>query len=236
MSTVKSVIAAVDSDERWMFRAGGISALAIGFGYLLIMGLFIPMGAPPSGAEAWLQYIAGNTGLWWAILGLSVLTDFLFLPVAIALYLALKQVNRSAMLLAAAGMILFVVLDLGITWINYAMLISLSSGFTSAADEGQRAALVAAAQYPSMVVDSSLLFVYNTLTLSVGILIASLVMRKGVFNKFTAYTGLATGILGVIAVAGSFFTNVLDITTILASVLTLLWALFAGYGLLQLSR
>ena len=53
------------------------------------------MGARPSGAEAWLGYIAGNLTAWWAILGLSVLTDFLLLPVVLALYLALKGIDKS---------------------------------------------------------------------------------------------------------------------------------------------
>ncbi len=85
MSTQDRSVIAIDPHESWMLRAGGISALVIGIGYLLIMVLFIPMGAPPSGAEAWLQYMGGNIGLWWAILGLSVLTDFLFVPVAFSL-------------------------------------------------------------------------------------------------------------------------------------------------------
>ena len=222
MSTQDRSVIAIDPHESWMLRAGGISALVIGIGYLLIMVLFIPMGAPPSGAEAWLQYMGGNIGLWWAILGLSVLTDFLFVPVAFSLYLALQAIERSAMLLAAACMGFFVVLDLAVTWTNYAALITFSNSYATASGEVQRAALVAVAQYPSMVLDSSLLFVYNTLTLSLGILIAGLVMLRGVFSKVTAFLGLATGFLGVIAVVGSFFTPAMDIATILASLLTLI--------------
>lgn len=37
-----------------------------------------------AGGEAWFKYLPGKTTVWWAILGLSVLTDFLFLPVALA--------------------------------------------------------------------------------------------------------------------------------------------------------
>ena len=62
--------------------------------------------------------------MWWAILGLSVLTDLLLVPVALALYLALKGVDRDAMLVATAFIGLFVVLDLAVTWPNYASLIA----------------------------------------------------------------------------------------------------------------
>lgn len=234
MSIGNSMHAALGTDLRRMTRLGGISALAIGLGYILIMGLFIPMGAPPSGAEAWLPYMAGNNGLWWGILGLSVLTDVLFLPVAFALYEVLEGVNRSAMLLAVACVALFVLLDLAVTWTNYAALIKLSSGY-AAASEAQRGALIAAAQYPALMLESGLLFVYNTLTLALGILIAGLVMLKGAFSKITAYLGLATGFFGVLAVAGSFFTSGLGFATILASLFTLLWAFVAGYDLIKIS-
>jgi hypothetical protein len=100
-------------DGKWLYRVGGISALVLGIAYIIIFPLFAHVGAPPTGGgEAWLKYLSGRTTVWWAILGLSVLTDFLLIPVALSLYLALKRVNRDAMLLATALMWLFVVLDL----------------------------------------------------------------------------------------------------------------------------
>jgi hypothetical protein len=74
--------------------------------------LCVPVGAPQGGSEPRLEYHAGNTTVWWAILALSVLTDFLLVPVTLSLYLALKGVNRDAMLAATAFIGLFVVLDL----------------------------------------------------------------------------------------------------------------------------
>jgi hypothetical protein len=128
---------------------------------------------------------------------------------------------------------LFVVLDLALTQMNYAVLIALGGSFAAAASEAQRAVLIAAAQYPSAVLESGLLFVYNTLTLSAGILITGLVMLKGIFNKFTANLGVLTGILGIAAVAGSFFVST-AVLTILVSLLTTVWIFFLGYGLLRL--
>jgi hypothetical protein len=236
MSAQNMMVNAVDPDGKWLYRVGGISALAIGMGYIIIIGLYVPMGAPPNGAEARLAYLAVNTSLWWAILGLSVLTDFLFVPVALSLYLALKGIHRNAMLIATACMGLFVVLDLALTWTNYALLITLSGSYAAAANDAQRAVFVAAAYYPSAVLESSLLFVYNTLTLSVGILITGLVMLKGIFRKSTANLGLVTGLLGIVAVVGSFFTSALSITTIITSVLTTLWFLVVGYRLYRLAQ
>src|SRR5258708_30185520 len=117
MSVEKMTVSVVDPDGKWLYRVGGISALAIGIAYLNILPLFALVGnPPPSGGELWLKYLEGKTTVWWAILGLSVFTDFLFVPVALSLYLALKRVNKNAMLIASAFVGLFVVLDLAVLW------------------------------------------------------------------------------------------------------------------------
>jgi hypothetical protein len=210
---------------------GGISALLLGLGYIVTIPLYTYAGTPPSGGEARLQYLAGKTTVWWAILGLSVVTDVLFIPVALSLYLALKGVNRSAMLVATALVGLFVVLDLAVTWPNYASLIALSGSYAAAANDAKRAVYVAAANYASAVLESSLEAVYSILVLSVGILLIGLVMRKGIFGKATAYLGVITGILGIVAGVGPFFVSTLSVTIIIASALTTIWVLVVGFRL-----
>src|SRR6266545_4143347 len=162
---------AVDPDGKWLYRVGGISALVLGVAYIVIFPLYAHVGAPPSGdGEAWLKYLDGKTTVWWAILGLSVLTDFLFVPVALSLYLALKRVNRNAMLIGTALVLLFVVLDLAVTWPNFASLIVLSGSYAATTNDAERAAYVAAADYASAVLGSSLEAVYAILVPSLGIL------------------------------------------------------------------
>jgi hypothetical protein len=97
-----------DTDGRWLYRVGGISALVLGAPYIVIFPLYAHVGAPPSDGEAWFLYLAGKTTVWWALPGRSVLTDSLFVPVALALYLALRRVHRDAMLIATAFVGLFV--------------------------------------------------------------------------------------------------------------------------------
>ncbi len=205
--------------------------MALGVAYAVIIGLYLPMGAPPSGCAARLAFVAGNTTSWWGILALSVVTDLLFVPVALALYVALKNHGRNAMLLATACVALFVVLDLAITWTNYAAIISLSGKYARAVSETQKMAIVTAAGYPCTVLESGLLFVYNTLTLSVGILITGAVMLRETFSRSAAYLGLATGILGIVSVVGPLFVSALSVVIVLTSILTTAWLLFAGYGL-----
>lgn len=48
-------------NDGWWFRVGGFSAIIIGLAYLVIIGLYAVVGAPPVGGEAWLNYLVGKT-------------------------------------------------------------------------------------------------------------------------------------------------------------------------------
>jgi len=131
--------AAGTAGARWR-RAGGAAALAIAAGYVATVALYAWVGAPPSTAEGWMAYLPGRTSAWWAIVALSVATDLLYLPVALALHDALAVGHRATMALAAALVGLFVALDLAVTWTNYTALLSLGGDYASAATGAARAA------------------------------------------------------------------------------------------------
>ena len=159
------------------------------------------------------------------------------MPIALALYLALKGLNRDAMLMATAFIGLFVFLDLAVTWPNYASLIALSDEYAAAPTDAQREAYVAAANYASAVLTSTLAGIYNIVTFSLDILIAGLVMlRSPLFGKGAAYLGLVTGILGIVSVAAPFVFGALGATIIVASILTTLWVVLVGYRLYRIGR
>jgi hypothetical protein len=224
-----------DLDRRWAYRVGGLSALAIGIGYIVVIPLFVAVGPPPRSGEDWLTYVAGKSTGWWAILGLSVLTDILFIPLALALFLALAHLGRSAMLLATTFVALFVFLDLAVTWSNYAALITVGENFAVATTDAERAADVAAATYATSVLGSSLEGVYSIATLAVGILLIGIVTLRGTFSRTAGYLGVATGILGIASVAGQLLVpGSGTIIAIVASVLTTAWVLVAGYRLYRL--
>jgi hypothetical protein len=230
------MVSAVDPNGKWLYRAGGISALLVGLGYLFIIPLYMMAGIPPAGGEAKLIYFAENTVAWWAIIGLSVLTDILYIPVALALYLGLKGIHRSAMLLASASLALFAALELAISWPNYAALIGLSGQYTAAASDAQRAISIAGAEYVSALLASPLVAIYTILIPGIGIFIAGFVMLMGIFSKSTAYLGVVTGIFALIASVGPFLVSALDIAIIIVSTLTLVWFLLVGYRLLRLGQ
>ena len=220
-----------DPADAGLLRAGGVSALLLGAGYLIIFPLYASVGVPPSGGgELWIRYLEGKTTTWWAILWLSVVTDLLFMPVGLALFAALKHVNRNAMLLATSLVLLFVALDLSVTWSHYASLLTLSERYAVATTDHERATYIAAAEYASAVLGSRLIVVYAIGVLSSGILLVGLVMLRGVFNRVSAYLALATGALGIASFAGW------GVAIILNAVCATLWLLFAGAKLWQLGR
>ena len=141
------------------------------------------------------------------------------------------------MLLATACILLFVVLELGITWMNYAVLLDLSSSYTAAANEAQRAVLVTTASYPFAVLDShQLLGVYTILITGIGIFMIGLVMLKGVFNKITAWLALVSSSLTTVSVVGTPFISALSVTIIIGSALIGVWVFFVAYRLYRLGQ
>ena len=236
VSTEDGKAASSDPDTKGLYRAGAVSAFVLGLSYVIITVLYVPGGAPPTEAEEWLTYLSARATAWWAILGLSVLTDFLFLPVALALYVALKRVNRNAILLGTGLLVSFVVLDLAVTWPSYSALLTLGGSYAAATSDAERAAIVAGAQSPTAVLTSALFGVYAILVPSVGILIIGLVMREGPFGSVAAWSGVISGVLGVVAVVGPFVARGLGFAVVIASVLTTVWVFLVGYRLGQLGR
>lgn len=215
----------------WILRIGSVAALLLAAGYIAIIPLFAAVGAPPDGALARLDYHATNATIWWAIVALSVLTDLLFVPVSIALYLALRRSSEPAILLATVFTILFVVLDLAVTWPGYASLISLGQQYATTATADGRAVLVAAAGYPSAVLSSPLQAIDSILTLSIGILVAGVAMLQGAFGRAPGGAGVATGLVGVGSVAHTAVTGMVSPLAIAASVLTIVWLVLVSRGL-----
>jgi hypothetical protein len=226
-----------DLDRLAVYRIGAISALVVGMLYIVITAVYAVVGPPPQdgGGEAFVEYLAGKDAAWWAITGLSVLTDILYLPVVLALYSALRHVDRSMMLVGAGLLTLFVVLDLAVTWPNYAALMTLSTE-AAGATGADRATLVAAASYPSAVLASLLFPVYAILVPALGILAIGVVMLRGSFDRASGSIGVATGALGTVAVVGGLIVDAVGLLAVLTALLTTVWFFVVGYRLLGASR
>jgi hypothetical protein len=220
----------------WTFEVvGAWSAAAVAAGYVVIVALYSLVGAPPSTGAAWLVYGAGRGGVWSWILALSVATDLLYLPVAVALYRCLAAAGRAAAAGAAVLLAVFVVLDLAVTWPNYAALIGLSQRYATAPDATTRANLRAAAELASGVLSSHYEAFLSVGLPAGGILAAGLLMGAGRFAAVTRWTAVSTGVLGIAAVAARAFTPHLGVLVILASASTTVWFAFTARDLRHLA-
>lgn len=235
-NTNKSTLeeARIHADQTWkgVYRTGGICLLLIGVIYLIGAVLSIIIGPAPRGGELYLKSLAGHAVLAQVNFGLFAFTDFLLLPAVLALYLALKHLAKNPMLIAAGLLVLFLVLDLAITELNSLTLVSLTQHYTAATSDAQRAAYVAAADYALATLPIATFFSY--MVSSVGLLMTSFVMLKGVFNKPTALLGIVASLEGIV---GSLYVFLPAFAALLVPSLIAfgLWALFAGTRLYKLS-
>jgi hypothetical protein len=231
MSEPKAITMALDPDAKGIYRAGGVSAFILVIGYLLTFPIYACVGdAPPSGIEAKLLYFAKHVTGWGLIVGLMVLTDFLYIPIFLSLYQALKAYNRFRMRLAVACMGLFVVLDLALTWSAFSVLILSGGRYAAATTDAQRTLVLAAAAFPSALLDSPLLGVYAILIPSIGVLLSGLVMFRGSFSRLAACLALAVGLTGIMFM-GSYISPALGLFRIINALLATAWYGCIGWRL-----
>ena len=125
---------------------------------------------------------------------------------------------------------IYAVLDLAVTWTHHASLLALFQNYSSAADVAHRAAYLAAAEYASSIYATPLLTFYIMVIPGLGELFAGLAMLKGRFGKACAWTGVVTGVFGILSLTGFF-------PVIMAAALgSTLWFFLVGVRLLRFGR
>jgi hypothetical protein len=232
-STVEPVASHVDPSWKGVYRVGGVCLFLFGLIYLTNVILGILLGPGASDSVQYLRSLADHPSLARVSYGLYSLADFLFVPAILALYLALKHIAKNTMLLATALMAVFIVVDLAITEANSLTIVTLTQHAATATSETQRAAYMAAANYALATLP--LATFYSWVVSSVGVLIISIVMLKGVFRKLNAYLGIAVGI--VATVAGFYvFLPALAVLALPSLVAFSLWCLLAGGRLYRLGK
>ena len=196
------------------------------------------LGLPTSfTGEGVLKWLSGQATPAYTFYGLTIVADILLVPVVLALYLALKGVNKNAMLAAAGFGVLALVLDLGVNSITWIALVTLSQNYAAATSDVQRAAFLATADYAVGITSVSEKG-YSILILSIWPLITSLVMLRGVFSKATAYVGIVGSIIGLAYGMTVFvpYSSSLEILVSIAFVLFGVWLLLAGSRLYRLGK
>jgi hypothetical protein len=224
----------IDQSWKGLYKAGGISAilyivlaLAVPTVQVLTMKYF-SLTADYGGAE-FLQFIAENR-FWWLILQTVVLgTSILAIVSFVALYVALKHIDKSY---AAIGAVVAVTCQL-LFMAYYPVLLGtiyLSDKFVTASADQQ--GVLGTAAESLMAINNAFNPLYETL-FGISILIFSLVMLKGVFHKSVAYLGVATCVGAFIGLA---LWPVLNVAYLWWWVLFVVWFTAVGGKLYQLGR
>ncbi len=221
-----------DPSWRTLYAVGAGCALV--FSIMCVVPIALVFGAPPvpETGTAVLGYVAAHRTVYLieytCFVGLSLPAVVVFLATAVSL----KDVDKG---LAAIGGAIgigseFTALSLnGSPQSLHGGLWHLSGEYL-AASEAQRSALAAAAE--ALIASANGLNLVGFAT-ALGILLVSLVMLKGVFGKFTAILGIATGLVGMVfeplrSLVGNAYA--------VYGTLLLVWFVAVGRGLFMMSR
>jgi hypothetical protein len=223
------------ADPSWkdLYRAGAISAAVCAVLYVaaLVVVMVTPM-PPTSGGAATLGYIAAHRSVYILEQVLWLAPSLFAIIVFLALYPALKHLNKSY---AAIGTVVGVAswaisLAYPATGGGAPALVYLSDQYTAVTTAAEHAGLAAAAE---ALIAQNTIPTASGVGAALGVLLVSLLMVKGVFHKGTAYLGIATGAIGIVSEA---LKPVLGWAYALYGVLILLWFAAMAWELYRLSR
>jgi hypothetical protein len=224
---------------RGLFRVGGAAALiAVLFAIIqgVINGAGVAASIPvPSTVEEWFALLQSNR-----LFGLAALTFFevpsfaFIVPVFLALYVALRQANRSFMTVATSVGIIGITIFLAT---NSALSLSLlSDQYAAATTDAQRLALLGAGQ--------AVLTTYQVTGIDVGVFLVSIailmvsavMLQSNSFNKVTGYMGILDGIIALAYYPTSTVTSASIYVLIVSGVLLILWLILVGRRLFELGK
>lgn len=222
-----------DPSWRSLYRVGGWSGMVIVVPYLVAIAL-ISMAPPPltaSGAET-LEYVASHRWLYIVEQVLWVAPGVLAMVVFLALTAALWRLDNS--FAAVAGLIgasaWALTFALPTSGGGALALVSLGDQYAAATTAEQRTAFATAAE--GYLAENNTPSAVGVLT-TVGILLISLVMIKGVFPRWVAYLGVVTGAIGIVS---ETLRPLLGAGYSVYGVLLLTWFLAVGATLHRLGR
>lgn len=129
---------------------------------------------------------------------LGMISYILFVPMILALYMALRRASESVMVVATA--LFFVgVADFFATNTAFPVL-SLSSQYATAQTDAERAMFLAAGQTMLTLFDENAFLVSYVIVSAAWTMIAGVMLRSNVFSRMTAYAGILAGTAGIAAV------------------------------------
>lgn len=194
-----------ESDPSWypLYRAAAVAAALTVILYVVALLMYVVTPAPPlatAGGAATLDYVAGERGIY-IIRQLLWLTPSLFLMVVVlALAVSLYPLGKSAATIAGVIAISSWAVSFGwpTTGEGSLAMVVLSDRYLTVTTDAERAVFIAGAEVLLALNDAQVVIgVLQTL----GILLLSALMLRGVFPTGLAWLGVATGGIGIISEA-----------------------------------
>lgn len=201
-----------DSNWKSLYKAGGWGALIVGTLFIIEMIVYIASSAPNlADAAAWFAFFQNNRLIGLIDFGILELYGLvLFVPMFLALYIALRQAHQNSSTIAA--ILAFVGIAANFATSKLFTLLSLSDLYAAATSATQKSQFLAAGQATLALsalggISGS---VEGGIPLAVaGLIFSAVMVRSTLFGKVTACVGiLANGIglvMYVMAAAGPVF-------------------------------
>lgn len=191
--------AAVETADKSLFKLGAVAALIVA---VVTLGevVFQAVSPLPGTVVEWFDLFQQNrlVGLieFW---GLEVVMYIMFIIVFLALYAALKKIDRTRMLIAVT----FALIGIGIFLAtnNPFSMLSLSEQYTAAAIDAQRSIFVAAGQALLANTNQRTVGGFNMglfLVSIAGLIISVVMLRSQSFGRRIAFVGMAANALSLI--------------------------------------
>jgi hypothetical protein len=226
---------AAQPDPEWrpLLRLGGLSAGLFVALIVAAIALAITTPQPPtSGGATTLEFIAAHRTLYivhqqlWLVPGVFAVVTYL------ALYPVLRTLHQSFGVLGCAvgGGAWALTLAIPTTSTGAPALVYLSDQYVAATDPAQRAAFAAAAE--GLIALNRTPTAAGVLT-TIGMLIVSLVMLRGVFPRWLAYFGTVAGLVGI---ASEALRPLIEGGYAVYGLMLLVWMSAVGWRLYRLAE
>jgi hypothetical protein len=183
----------VENDRRWLYRVGGVAALLMVLATVLHSGAFLAVGLPDDVVEWFALFASNPLGGLAAFEILMVVYVLLSVPVALALFVALRRTSPSLAVIFVALSLIAVVAFI-VARPAFEMLY-LSDGYTAAASDAQRSAYLAAGTATLAVFHGTAFYASYILGSVSGLILSAAILRTTVFSKRTAYLRIASSVL-----------------------------------------
>ena len=218
-------------DQSWKgaFKAGGLSLFAAGFiVFLFFLALLIVQTSPTLTPQMILDDPVAPVSLY----GLAAFGELLLMPGVLGLYVALKNVKKTYMLMATA-LWLVAVISFLVSRTQIISLLPISGSFQATTSDANKAAYLVSAEHT---IELSNVFANIALMLlGVSSIIIGLVMLKGVFSKGVSYLVIISGTLTLLGAIGVLFEP-LTILVLFGLSLGGVWQIVVGIKLYKLGQ